>query len=303
VVGSKGFRAPSLAEASHSTSVANQTVFDPNDPLGRPSETVGYITGGNPNVQPETSKNLDIGFVLSPFNNVNLSVDYYSIWLYSVISPNAGAQQIILNPGAYPPGSLVRAADGTVLYAKALYENQFGIRTAGVDFNGDVTFPLPDASKLKFALDATYVSTFLVNSGFSTWTEYVGTNGWDYDSPISGGGPVPRWRGSVSATWSNPQWTAQVTGRYYDRYLNALGSVFPGGFLNQTNVAAFNAIDLYGEYRLKHWKFALTVVNVADNKPPYDSANLLFGVIGTPYDLFTYDDFGRMVDLHVSYSF
>jgi len=303
VVGSRGFRAPSLAEGSSSTSVANQTVFDPLDPLGRPSETVGYVTGGNPNVQPETSKTLDIGFVASPLNNVNLSVDYYSIWLYNVITPNASAQAIILNPGAYPPGSLVRAPDGTVLYAKALYENQFGVRTGGVDIDGDVTFRLPDASKLKFALDATYVSTFLVNSGGGVWTEYVGTNGWDYLSPISGGGPVPRWRGSLSATWQNQQWTGQVTGRFYDRYLNALGTQFPGGFLNQTNVAAFNAIDLHGEYRWRKWKFDLTVVNITDNKPPYDSANLLFGVIGTPYDLFTYDDMGRMVDMHVSYSF
>ena len=62
--------------------------------------------------------------------------------------------------------------------------------------------------------------------------------------------------------------------------------------------------DLYGEFRYnKNWKASLTVVNVADRKPPYDSANLRFGVIGTPYDLFTYDDFGRMIDLHVAYSF
>jgi outer membrane receptor protein involved in Fe transport len=74
--------------------------------------------------------------------------------------------------------------------------------------------------------------------------------------------------------------------------------------LAQTRVASYTAIDLYGEYRFrKNWKFSMTVVNVADRDPPYDSANLRFGVIGTPYDLFTYDDFGRMIDLHVSYSF
>jgi iron complex outermembrane receptor protein len=288
--------------------VANQTVVDPLDPLMRPSETVGYITGGNPSVQPETSKNLDIGMIFSPVKNINLSVDYYSIWLYNIITPNGSAQAIIDNPSAFPPGSLVRDASGAVIYAKALYQNQFGIRTSGVDFAGDVTVPLPplplvDATKLKFALDATYVSTFLVNSGMGTWTEYVGTNGWDYLSPISGGGPVPRWRGNISMAWQAADWTAQVTGRYYDRYLNALGTQFPGGFLHQGTVSAFTPVDLYGEYRLKNWKVSLTVVNVADIKPPYDSANLRFGVIPMPYDLFTYDDFGRMVDLHLSYTF
>ncbi|HEX4583395.1 MAG TPA: TonB-dependent receptor [Burkholderiaceae bacterium] len=303
-VGSHGFRAPSLAESSRSTSVANQTVVDPHDPLMRPSEAVGYITGGNPDVQPETSKNLDIGIIVSPVKNLNFTLDWYSIWLYSIISPNATAQAIILNPSAYPPGSLVRAADGTVIYAKALYENQFGLRTSGVDFETDYTLPLPDASKLKFEIDATYVSTFLVNSGFGVWSSYVGSNGWDYLSPISGGGPVPRWKGLASTTWSNSQWTAQVTARFFDRYDNSGGG--PNGFagLAQENVSSFTAIDLYGEFRYnKHWKASLTVVNVADRNPPYDSANLRFGVIGTPYDLFTYDDFGRMIDLHVAYSF
>jgi iron complex outermembrane receptor protein len=303
VVGSHGFRAPSLAEASTSTSVANQTVNDPHDPLGRPSEAVGYITGGNPNVQPETSKNLDIGIIVSPVKNLNFTLDWYSIWLYSIISPNASAQAIILDPAAYPPGSLVRAPDGTVIYAKALYENQFGLRTSGVDFTTDYTQPLPDGSKLKFEVDGTYTSTFLVNSGFGVWASYVGANGWDYLSPISGGGPVPRWKGTASTTWSNSQWTGQVTARFFDRYDNSLGG--PNGIgLVQENVGSFTAIDLYGEYRFrKNWKFSMTVVNVADRDPPYDSANLRFGVIGTPYDLFTYDDFGRMIDLHVAYSF
>jgi iron complex outermembrane receptor protein len=303
VVGSHGFRAPSLAESSHSTSVANQTVIDPLDPSQRPSEAVGYITGGNPDVQPETSKNLDIGIVVSPLKNLNFTLDWYSIWLYSIISPNATAQAIIDNPSAYPPGSLVRAADGTVIYAKALYVNQFGLRTSGVDFTTDFTLPLPDASKLKFQVDGTYTSTFLVNSGSGVWASYVGSNGWDYLSPISGGGPVPRWKGSASTTWSNSQWTGQVTARFFDRYDNSLFGPNGAGLVQQS-VASFTAIDLYGEYRFrKNWKFSMTVVNVADRDPPYDSANSRFGVIGTPYDLFTYDDFGRMIDLHVSYTF
>ena len=54
----------------------------------------------------------------------------------------------------------------------------------------------------------------------------------------------------------------------------------------------------------------MSVVNLFNNKPPYDSTALLFfsgnGIGGgtiPPYDPVTYDDLGRMVDLHVSYSF
>ena len=139
---------------------------------------------------------MDLGIVVSPLNNLDLSVDYYNIFLYNVIAPNATAQQIIDDPAAYP-GELVRGPNGTVVYAEALYTNQFEIHTSGIDFDSNYSVPLL-GGKLKFTLDATYIERFMVNQA-GTWSESVGSNGWDYLSPISGGGPVPRWKGSLSA--------------------------------------------------------------------------------------------------------
>jgi iron complex outermembrane recepter protein len=312
-VASKGFRAPSLAEGSNSTSVANQTASDPLDPLHRPTEAVGFITGGNPNLHPETSKNLDLGFVVSPLNNVNFSVDYYSIWLYDVIASNGSAQSIINNPSAYPPGSLVRDASGAVVYAKGLYTNLYKIRTDGVDFEGDVTFPLPDASKLKFSLDATYVPTFLVFCGSACagppvpWQNYAGSNGWNYASPISGGNAIPRWKGLISAQWQNTHWSGEVVGRFVDRYTNIFSQPVFGNFLTQQSVSPYSAIDLDGQYRWRNWKATLSIINVTDNHPPYDSSALLFGTfappVAQPFDIGLYDALGRMIDLHISYTF
>jgi outer membrane receptor protein involved in Fe transport len=74
--------------------------------------------------------------------------------------------------------------------------------------------------------------------------------------------------------------------------------------VDQTNVASFNSIDLDAQYRgLKDWKFALSVVNLLNKAPPYDSAALLFFPGGTPYDPLTYDDLGRMISFHVTWSF
>lgn len=295
-----GFRAPSLAEASTSVSLGHQIVTDPLDPQHRPTETVGYVTGGNPAVMPETSKNLDLGIVFSPISNLDLSADFYDVFLYHVISPNASAQQIIDDPAAYP-GELVRSANGTVVYAEALYTNQFEIHTAGVDIDAALTVPLAIGGKLRFALDATTVTRFMLNQA-GQWSSYLGNNGWDYLSPVSGGGPVPRWKGSLSAAWDNADWAGRATVRYTSGYANAVESLGIG--VTQTNVASYNSVDLDGEYRgLKNWKFALTVVNLFNRSPPYDSAALLFFPSGTPYDPITYDDLGRMVDLRVTYSF
>jgi iron complex outermembrane receptor protein len=312
-VGSKGFRAPSLAEGTNSTSLANQTASDPSDPLHRPTEAVGFITGGNPNLKPETSKNLDLGFIVSPLKDVNLSVDYYSIWLYSVIASNGSAQSIINDPSAYPPGSLVRDASGAVVYAKGLYTNLYAIRTDGLDFEGDVGFTLPDTSRLKFTLDATYVPTFLVFCGNACagpptpWQNYAGTNGWDYASPISGGNAIPRLKGQLAAAWRNANWSAEADAHYVSTYTNIFSQAVFGNYLTQKTVSSYTSFDVNGQYRWDHWKATLAVINVFDRQPPYDSSALLFGTfsppVAQPYDIGLYDALGRMIDLHLAYTF
>lgn len=293
-----GFRAPSLAESSRSTSLANNTVNDPLDPAHRATENVGFITGGNPAVKPETSKNVDLGIIVSPLSNLDLSVDFYSLFLYRVIAPNATAQQIIDDPAAFP-GELVRGPDGTVVYTKALYTNQFEIHTQGFDVDSNYSIALASGGRVKVGVDATYVERFMVNQA-GVWSDFTGSNGWDYLSPISGGGPVPRWKGSLSAGWSDQDWAAGALFRYVAGYQNSLTNI---GITTQQNVASFHAVDLNAEYRgLQNWKFSLAVTNLFNRYPPYDSAALLFFPSAAPYDPVTYDNLGRTIDLHITYA-
>jgi iron complex outermembrane receptor protein len=296
-----GFRAPSLAEASRSTSISNSTVDDPLDPQHRTSESVGNITAGNPNVKPETSQNLDLGIILSPIANLDLSADFYNIYLKDVIGQNATPNDIVADPAAYP-GELVRSPSGTIIYVETLYTNEYAIHTTGVDVDASYSYPLAVGGKLKFNLDATYVQRFMVEAGGS-WSDFAGSNGWDYLSPVAGGGPVPRWKGSISGGWDSPDWSAGATLRYVAGYQNSAGLPDSGYGLTQQNVASFNAVDLAAEYRgLKNWKFSLSVVNLFNHYPPYDSAALVVLIPDVPYDPNTYDNLGRMVDFHVTYS-
>ena len=294
-----GFRAPSLAESSNSFSVAHETVPNPQSPSQQ--ESIGYVTGGNPLVKPETSKNTDLGIVFSPTSNFDLSLDYYNIWLYKVIAPNATAQQILADPAAYP-GQLVTGANGAVLYVESLYTNQFEVHTAGVDFNAALSVPLADG-KLRFGLNGTSVSTFGVKDA-GIWTSFLGNSGWDYESPISGGGPVTRWKGSLSAGWEDHDWAGGATVRYISGYESGT-TLFYAGTTTQLNIASYNAVDLNAEYRgREHWKFSLAVVNLLNRQPPYDSGALLFlSSPGGPFDPTTYDDLGRIINLRVTYKF
>jgi iron complex outermembrane recepter protein len=299
---SKGFRAPSLPEISHASSLSFQTVVDPMDPLQRQNGyPIGVVTQANPNLKPETSKNLDLGIVLSPSSNFNVSLDYYRIAVDHVIATSTFAQNIVSNPSQFP-GQIFRTPAGFVADVVIPYANVYQLVTSGYDFESHVTFPLPDAAKLRLDLVGTYVSQLTVFNG-SSWTDYAGSNGWLYASPISGGGPVPHVKGSLSGSWENPSWVGQATVRYigtYHNYCEDFGlCVNPNSFTTGSNTT----LDLYGEYRgLKNWTFRFSVVNVFNVEPPYDNFALAFSGY-EPYDQTLYDPRGRVMDLHVQYNF
>jgi len=299
-VASKGFRAPSLPEISHASSISFQSVTDPIDPLGRPSEPIGVVTQANPNLRPETSKNLDLGLVYSPLRNVNVAIDYYKISVDHVIAPQNTPQNIIENPGAYP-GQIVRTAGGLLSYVVVPYENLYQIMTSGVDVQSDAAIPLANGSQLRFALGATYVANMMVGSG-GVWTDYAGTNGWVWNSPISGGGPVPRWKGAISGAWENPNWVAQATLHYTASYTNVC---YEDGFCGPeaAHVPSFSTIDLYAEYDgLKGWKFSASVVNLTNATPPWDW--FAFAASGyEPFDQTLYDARGRVMGFRAQYRF
>ncbi len=70
---SRGFRAPSLPEITNSTSVSYGSVIDKLDPI-TPSQSRGVtnITVANTELSPERSRNVNLGFVVSPSANSRL---------------------------------------------------------------------------------------------------------------------------------------------------------------------------------------------------------------------------------------
>jgi len=299
-VASKGFRAPSLPEISNASSVSFQSVTDPFDPLGRPSEPIAVLTQANPNLRPETSKNLDLGLVYSPLANLSLSVDYYKISIDHVIATENTPQNIIQNPAAYP-GQIFRTASGLLNYVVVPYENIYQIMTSGVDVEGEAFFRLSAGARLYFDVTATYVANLMVGSNGS-WTDYAGTNGWAYNSPISGGGPVPRWRGTLRGGWENPNWVTQVALHYTASYTDVC---YADGFCGPeaAQVASYSTVDLFAQYTgLKKWTFSASVINLANATPPWDWFAFSFSGY-EPFDQTLYDARGRVIALRAQYRF
>ena len=118
-------------------------------PCGR--MTIGGIFGGNPELQPELSENLNVGIVWSPSDSFTMSFDYYRIELED--EPLGVGLQFVFNrelrenmggTQGIDLGALVveRAPDGSVVSAKALNFNAGKTRTAGFDLMIDYKFSL-----------------------------------------------------------------------------------------------------------------------------------------------------------------
>lgn len=301
---SAGFRAPSLPEISNASSTSFiGGIFDPLDPLGRPAVTIAEVTKANPNLKPEKSTNIDLGFVFSPIRDLSFSVDYYQINVRNAIASETTPQDIVDDPAAFP-NQIVRTPGGFLQYVVIPYENLYNIETNGIDFDAQRTVPLPLDAKLTFELNGTYVDRLAVNSQMGgPLTNYAGTDGWLYFSPIGGGGPVPRIRGSASATWENPSWVARLAANYISGYTEVIcqdfgcGNGSPTGSAAGQNVGSLTTFDLYGEYRgIKHWRFYAAVINLFNRHPPWDPTNF-------PFDPTLYDATGRFASVHAEYKF
>lgn len=73
----RGFRAPSLPEISPSVATFFVQVND--DLTGVSTQQISGVFAGNPSLRPERSRSGNVGLVIAPTTDFNVSVDYYDI--------------------------------------------------------------------------------------------------------------------------------------------------------------------------------------------------------------------------------
>jgi iron complex outermembrane receptor protein len=303
---SKGFRAPSLPEISHSTSTYFTTVTDPLDPTHRPSETIAGVSSANPNLKAEKSATGGFGFILAPSRDWSVAVDYYHINVDNVVAAQTTAQGVVDNPAAYP-GHLFRTAGGELNYVTIPYANLYRIYTAGVDLDARYVFRLENKAKFTLETNMTYVDKLEVNTKpGGKLQNFAGSDGWLWLSPVGGGGPVPHVRGSVSGTWENHDWVVRGTGNYTAGYKEMYCIVYEacaqgagGDNANAlaSKIPSYTSFDLYTEYRgLKNWTLSASVSNLFNKTPPFDAGQN--GPSALLYDLT-----GRFVNFRAAYKF
>ncbi|RAK65409.1 TonB-dependent receptor [Phenylobacterium kunshanense] len=290
-----------------------------------PANQYNGLTGGNPNLDPETADTYTLGFVFQPsfLPGFNVSVDYFDIKVKDFIS-GIGADTIInrcvdtLDPTFC---SLVnRDANGSIWLDPTGYVidttlNTGSLSTTGFDFNlGYRTdldaIGLENMGGINVNFVGTYLDTLKVQSlpGGDAFdcAGYYGTI-----CSVSGGltAPNPEWRHKARLTWTTPftygewfkdfsmslQWRhiSKVT---LDAYSNDAQLNNPGlQYESDRTLKARDYFDLTASWTMRdNLNFRAGVNNLFDKDPPLTgSSNCPTGPCNGNTWPQVYDAFGR----------
>ncbi|MCW5569070.1 MAG: TonB-dependent receptor, partial [Dokdonella sp.] len=251
------------------------------------------VYSGNIGLDVETSRSHTVGFVWSPIDNLDLSLDYYRIRVMNQVQTQSREQLRITEAdcrlGVTDTGTPVDINSPTCVDALARV-----IR----DQNGDITSvlfgPINIAKEqtsgvdvtASYRLDTDSIGSFRFTANYNwahrhTTQQYPG----DPTENMLGVGysatTLPRAKGNFGVNWERGAWGASLFGNYLGRVAN---------YDNDAWTKATWRFNAGGRYDINdHMRVALTVNNVFDKMPPKDPTWSNYPY----YDTSWFDSLGR----------
>ncbi|MDO2948110.1 TonB-dependent receptor plug domain-containing protein [Aeromonas simiae] len=211
---SRSFRAPSLSDLysadSFSADWGKDYVYCQANGIAAadcPNQQYDTTRTSNEDLKEETADTWNFGFSYSPLEDLNLSLDYYTIKIDDVIQLNS-LQSLIydeLNNGGSP--YIVRNSQGKIKGATAPMVNLGTLKTSGLDFKLDYRYDFPMAT-VRYDFGGTYILKF--EEGLYAGGPSVDKIGWN-------GLPQMRFNSGVGV--NVPQWwnmDAYLSANYID---------------------------------------------------------------------------------------
>lgn len=257
------------------------------------------LTGGNPNLTPETARTILVGGVYSPawahggsLSGLSLTVDYYDIKLKGAIA-SIGADVLLdrcaQTGDALSCAAIVRTPSGFISSINGVLLNTGTIRTRGLD----ATLNLRGAKGAmgEFGLSLSTNFLFQYDEGVpatngTTTTSYLG---YERGSPDQA---YPKFKGSGTVDWRMGPVKVAVTGRYVGPVTEIQDTT------KNLNSRFYTDFQLQLNPSLLDGRFTLTLGmnNAFDVDPP-----ACFSCSLNNYDPTTYDVPGRFGYVRLSY--
>ena len=309
---SRDVRAPNLSELFAAPVVVNNAV---NNPATGNNVTVLQQTVGNPNLKPETARNLEVGVVLSRakwLRGFSASLDYYRLRVKGVVGTLSGQQEVdfcFAGQTQYCSAfNITSTTGGNFLNLQPF--NVASVFTEGFDIETSYQsslerLKLPGRVTLR-AL-ATHVIHYTLDPGIPGIipTEYAGVN-----TANTGNPNTPHWKVYGVQSWDDDRLSLSVIERWHsdgvisNEYIQCTSNC-PAPTVNHPTIDNQHIpgrlyIDVGGSYKLApKFSFYWKVDNLFDkNPPPSPAAGVGYGA--NPY---LYDLIGRMYRIGVRVGF
>ncbi len=277
-----------------------------------PFYPVEYLTGGNPDLDPETGETLTLGIVLSPvaLPHWNFAVDYFLIELEDAIG-NIDAASICFsaeNTSNVFCDKLSRDATGNVAEIEELLNNRGLVETEGIDTQITYARELEQGignrpGKVSAELSWTHLLSYKVQENPATEVlDCAGYFGWPC---LRGNGTHPEDRVTANLHYSTGPVSAHLTWRWIDGTDNAMPMMayiwgIPAPDLAVPSINSENYVDLGLSYEFDE---ALLVRFGANNLLDNDAPMMGGAVSVFNTDTGLYDVFGRSYYLTLSAEF
>jgi outer membrane receptor protein involved in Fe transport len=254
-----------------------------------------YVTGGNPDLDPETTVSTNIGAILQPrwARGLRLSIDYLESVRNDAIA-HLGVQEFLDLEATSPQISerIQRAAPepgapdgvGRVTFVNARSININEISSKSLDLSVDYAIEKLAGGRLVLGAAASkLISQKIQTSPDTPPVEFAGNREL---------GPVPVWGGNVQARWESVQWSIGWSARYFDALLvksafvvaqggDRVGSAFEHDVFANYRIAPSQAASGLREI-LSGASISLGIRNVFDREPRFWAEAYERGV--APYD-------------------
>ncbi len=229
----ESFKAPSLANLYEPVDTDTEPGGFYFDPVRGGFFAVDLITGGNPNLGPETGQTTNIGLVFRPGTGSRMvfTLDYWMLELSDIISEPDG--QALLD-GSATAGSITRDPLTNYPTLDLRLDNGGKRKVNGIDLGATYRLPTGAAGSFTFDFNATYLDKF-EDSANGLTADYLGL--W---SGLLG--PVPKLRAVAGVTWELGAWEASGSLYHSGRY----DDIIPD--LISRKVSSYDKVDVQVAY-------------------------------------------------------
>jgi outer membrane receptor protein involved in Fe transport len=294
----------------------------PEDQIGVFENTPFYpftgIGGGNPDLRPESSDTLTVGFVYSParISGLTFALDYFDLEVEDAIG-GISPGNICFSP-ANTEGvfcdKLERDSTGNIFRITSLIENRGLLATDGIDFQVQYVTDLPASLALTNSDAQLTIGAALTHVLSLEFQENLVTQIFDckglFGNPCHnlfgiGTGTYPENKSNVNFNYASGGLTANLAWRWIDGTDNAAVLApefiygFPDPILAVPDVSSWNYFDLGLAWE---WDFGLLlrlgINNLTDKEPP-----LMGNAQANNTDALMYDVYGRTYYLNLRYQF